>query len=225
MLDWLRNRGHRRYRALLSGRLDGRLDEREQAALQAHLSGCAECRQELAELEATVGLLRRQPQIEPPRSFALAYAPLREAAIPRLLRTVRTLQVATGAAALVLVALVTADLTGVTGESATQQPAALAVAEAEAGDTSATAGASIPDAQDDAAGIETFRAAPPQDEITFEVATPIPAAGGEPDTALPADDDGRSAWGWLFIAVGLAAAALALGAVGMTWRAGRSPPA
>ena len=218
MLDWLRNRGHGRYRALLSGRMDGRLDAREEAALRAHLSGCAECQLALAELEATVGLLRRQPQVELPRSFALTYAPLREGATPRLLRTVRTLQVATGAAALVLVALVTADLTGVTDESAPQPPTAPLVAEAQAGESVAP----VPGADGDAADVEASRAPPPEDESASEAPT---LAAAEPDAVLIADDGGRSAWGWLFITVGLAAAALALGAVGVTWWAGRAPPA
>ncbi|MBI4497212.1 MAG: zf-HC2 domain-containing protein [Chloroflexi bacterium] len=63
--------GHERWQEQLSASLDGRLEEREQAALERHLAGCARCREELAQLRATVALLRRMPAVPPPRSFVL----------------------------------------------------------------------------------------------------------------------------------------------------------
>ena len=41
------------------------------ASVEAHLSGCAACRESLRDLEATVALLRGLPQLAPRRSFAL----------------------------------------------------------------------------------------------------------------------------------------------------------
>lgn len=55
----------------LSALLDARLDPREQAACDAHLQTCAQCRAALADLRRTVVLLRALPAPELPRSFAL----------------------------------------------------------------------------------------------------------------------------------------------------------
>jgi len=49
----------------------GDLDDRTRAAIDAHLTTCAQCRDRLADLATTVALLRALPDVAPPRSFAL----------------------------------------------------------------------------------------------------------------------------------------------------------
>ena len=61
---------HWRARRRLSEHLDGTLPERAQRAVAAHLEACARCRGELAELRATVQLLRSLPEVEEPAFLA-----------------------------------------------------------------------------------------------------------------------------------------------------------
>lgn len=55
----------------LSAYLDRQITSQEQASFDAHLASCAQCRDALAELRATVLLLRAMPRPEAPRSFTL----------------------------------------------------------------------------------------------------------------------------------------------------------
>ncbi len=55
----------------LSAYLDRQITPQEQASFDAHLASCAQCRDALAELRATVLLLRAMPRPEAPRSFTL----------------------------------------------------------------------------------------------------------------------------------------------------------
>ncbi|MFQ5826923.1 MAG: anti-sigma factor family protein [Dehalococcoidia bacterium] len=64
-------RGHRA-KGMLSPYIDGRLTPKEQRELEEHLAACEACREELRALEVTVKLMRRLPQVAPPRSFAIA---------------------------------------------------------------------------------------------------------------------------------------------------------
>ncbi|MBM4381851.1 MAG: zf-HC2 domain-containing protein [Deltaproteobacteria bacterium] len=61
---------HWRARRRLSEYLDGSLSERAQRAVAIHLDACAQCRRELAELRATVQLLRSLPELEEPAFLA-----------------------------------------------------------------------------------------------------------------------------------------------------------
>ncbi|MDO8616791.1 MAG: zf-HC2 domain-containing protein [Dehalococcoidia bacterium] len=65
---------HSPLRDKLSPYIDGRLNAREAAAVEAHLQRCEACTRELEELRLTVMALRELPQVEPPRSFALTPA-------------------------------------------------------------------------------------------------------------------------------------------------------
>jgi len=55
----------------LSAYLDGVISPRDKGRVERHLSECGQCRQALAELRATVALLRQTPALKVPRSFAL----------------------------------------------------------------------------------------------------------------------------------------------------------
>jgi anti-sigma factor RsiW len=66
--DWNRQREQ------LSALLDDELTEHERAALEAHLSTCAQCRAELTSLRRARALVRALPQPTLPRTFALPLA-------------------------------------------------------------------------------------------------------------------------------------------------------
>lgn len=55
----------------MSAAIDGTLPPADAAAARAHLASCPDCSRDLAELRATVDLLRNLPQYEPRRSFVL----------------------------------------------------------------------------------------------------------------------------------------------------------
>jgi anti-sigma factor RsiW len=59
---------HMLYSDLLNQELDGNLTSEQQARLDEHLAGCAECRAERAELAALSGLLRRS-ELPPQEDF------------------------------------------------------------------------------------------------------------------------------------------------------------
>lgn len=51
---------------MLAGLADGRLSERDARAVEEHLAGCANCRQELESLKSDAALLRQDPKPEVP---------------------------------------------------------------------------------------------------------------------------------------------------------------
>lgn len=55
----------------MSAAIDGALSPADAAAARAHVASCPDCDRDLAELSATVDILRNLPQYEPRRSFAL----------------------------------------------------------------------------------------------------------------------------------------------------------
>jgi hypothetical protein len=129
MLDVLARIRHRRARRRLSPYLDGMLSDTESRRLEAHLAQCLACRDELAELRATVQSLSELPLAEAPRSFALTAAPERVAALPPSRRLELGLGFATAAAAFVLALVAFGDLLGVPDEDAEQaSPKAVNVA-------------------------------------------------------------------------------------------------
>ncbi|MBI2304923.1 MAG: zf-HC2 domain-containing protein [Chloroflexi bacterium] len=90
----------RQVRDRLSEYMDGRLKEGERRRVEEHLAACPECRWELEELRATVGLLRQLPPLTPRRSFTLSPAVV----APRV-RLFPVLRMASLAAALLLLFL------------------------------------------------------------------------------------------------------------------------
>ena len=118
MLEVLARIRHRRTRRQLSPYLDGVLSARESRRLEAHLAQCQACRDELAELRATIQTLAELPLADAPRSFALTAAPRQvEAPRPAAGRLEFGLRLATAAAAFVLAAIVVSDLLGVPAEN------------------------------------------------------------------------------------------------------------
>ncbi len=63
---------HSKLRARLNDYVDRTLPGKLRSEVRAHLAQCADCAEEVRELEATVALLRRMPDVEPPPYLASA---------------------------------------------------------------------------------------------------------------------------------------------------------
>ena len=100
---------HSRIRGLLSSYIDGQLSPSDAAKVEGYLSTCDECRAELETLTATVELLGDLPELEVPRSFALASEP---APVRSLAAYVWPARLAASMAAVLLVALLIGDVLG-----------------------------------------------------------------------------------------------------------------
>lgn len=217
---------HERYEELLMEHLDGRLDADGESRLQAHMQECSDCAVELQELEAATTLVRSQPQAEPPRSFALPLTasqptPQRAPLFGGLWQWVgagsaallRSMQVATAAAALFLVALVGMDVTGVVGGPESQSFAG--------GDG----------ASQDMRGMEAEPEAAPQDDSSGAIGPSIleepPAedsdGGRQEQPAQPALSVDRGVLEWAKLGLSGLTALLAIGVVWLTWHIHRSP--
>ena len=110
MMFGLGKGSHHKIREDLSAYVDGEVTEAERHQVERHLETCADCRAEADSLRSLVGLLRRMPEIEPPRSFTLAEAPAPVRGMPALQWALRTTALST---AFVLVVVFSADLAGV----------------------------------------------------------------------------------------------------------------
>jgi len=188
MLEVLARIRHRRTRRQLSPYVDGMLSVHESRRLQAHLAQCQACRDELAELQATVQSLAELPLVESPRSFALTAAPRRaEAPRPAARRVEFGLRLATVAAAFVLAIVAAGDLLGVPGGDEGQEGEAKVVqmeaAEREAGPLTAEAQPSEGTAEDKAATEAPTLSAP---ALGVGQAMESPAAGmGSEEQSTP----------------------------------------
>lgn len=109
MIGFLGIGGHDRLRTLLSSYVDGQVSDAESRRVETHLTGCDECRKDLEDLRATVGLLKRLPELEVPRSFVLHSEP---ATVRDTGTFVWTTGLATSMAAVALVALLLGDVLG-----------------------------------------------------------------------------------------------------------------
>ena len=110
MMFGLGKGSHHKIRESLSSYVDGEVTEAERLQVERHLETCADCRAEADSLRSLVGLLRRMPEIEPPRSFTLAEAPAPVRGMPALQWALRTTALST---AFVLAVVFSADLAGV----------------------------------------------------------------------------------------------------------------
>lgn len=187
----------------LSAYVDGRLDDAERAAVEAHLAECESCRSELESLRQTVALLRRVPEVAAPRSFAIpaAAAPPRRAPL-RLVhsRQFYLLGQATGALAALFVCVLAMSLVaGPTAvllptDSATTLAAPASPAtpvSAQAGPAPAAARAAAPQAVSPASSSAAPQA-PPSAQVPAAAsgAPPKPAAAG---AAAPSAGAGAAA--------------------------------
>ncbi|MDP7413367.1 MAG: zf-HC2 domain-containing protein [SAR202 cluster bacterium] len=109
MIGFLANRKHSRLRELLSVYIDGETTASESLEVQEHLAACEACTEELETLRSTVELLGELRQLEPMRSYALEAEPEPVRSSGTFAWTAR---LATSVAALLLVALLAGDMTG-----------------------------------------------------------------------------------------------------------------
>ena len=233
MIGGLFSKKRRRREELLMRRLDGSLD----AAGERELSDAARTdpalTQEIAELEGVTALLRAQPDVPAPRSFALPYAP-RPIAVNEGRGLLRWTQTATAATAVLLVALIGADIGGIGRDSGgfSADPADSMEKVDLASDSTVMQSASP---MSEAAPIgaagqipESMRQASeqpaPAPDPASEAATVPPTHGADDEAELGGDGEaaGPSALRWVQLALGLATAFLALGVVALRRRASRT---
>ena len=171
------DRRRRRYEELVTEHLDGVLDAAGEARLQTVLDGDPALALEARELEAVTAALRAEPLVEPPRSFALPYAPARVPEPPRAgtLRsgTLGWMQAATATAALVLVTLIGVDLV--------VAPAGGRVGVSQVPEASAATPSAAPSEEAPAA----FQAAPPPDAPATDSAFGVPEPSAAPSEEAP----------------------------------------
>jgi hypothetical protein len=175
MLEVLARIHHRRIRRQLSPYLDGVLSARDSRRLEGHLAQCQACRDELAELRATVQALAELPLAEAPRSFALAAAP-----VPTLRPAARRmefgLRLATAAAAFALAAVLVGDFAGLPGAGEREEQPMAGRVEPYAAQTETEV---VP--QELTVGPGESRA---EDKALTEAPTPPPAAAGAEGGAM-----------------------------------------
>lgn len=111
MAFWNRDK-HKRIKVNLSAYLDGRLNPKQAAEVEAHLASCAECAWEKQTLEQTRRLVQMAPRVAAPRSFVLSAAQVekparRGAFVPAPLMALRT---ATAAVGILLAFVLAGDL-------------------------------------------------------------------------------------------------------------------
>lgn len=106
-----------RIREMFSPYIDEQLSVVEREVVDFHANVCDACRYQLASMKKTATLLKSMPIVPVPRSFTLAEAPARGIGLPFVMPSMNWLRVATAAAIIALVGLVTIDLTGAVDES------------------------------------------------------------------------------------------------------------
>ena len=101
---------HRKVQELLSSYLDGEVSPDERILTERHLAHCQECARSLANLEATVWLLKGLPSVSPPRSFVLSPAPSPDSLSRLLSWGYSLLRGATALTALLLLVVLSTDI-------------------------------------------------------------------------------------------------------------------
>ena len=181
---WTLRRGHRHLGPdTLAEYMDGRLGAVARTRVDQQLASCADCREELEELQATVALLQQLPVEPVPRSFTLPVPPAR----PASLRPSAPLRMpqwvyagAASAAAVVLAVLVSADATGLLG------PGTPPVDRGIAGETAAVSPARAPLLQESAQSPAATVALKP--EVSLQS-----AAAAAPEAAIAAPEAPQAA--------------------------------
>ena len=233
MIGGLFSKKRRRREELLMRRLDGSLD----AAGERELSDAARTdpalAREIAELEGVTALLKAQPDVPAPRSFALPYAP-RPAMANEGRGLLRWMQTATAATAVLLVALIGADIGGV-GRDAERFSADSADSMETVGLASDSMAMQSESPLSEAAPVGAADPIPESMRQASERSASAPDAASEAATAplaLEASDEaelggdgeatGPSALRWAQLALGLTMVLLALGVVAIRRRASRT---
>ena len=184
---WTLRRGHRHLGPdTLAEYMDGRLGAVARTRVDQQLAACADCREELEELQATVALLQQLPVEPVPRSFTLPVPPAR----PASLRPSAPLRMpqwvyagAASAAAVVLAVLVSADATGLLG------PGTPPVERGIAGETAAASPAQAPLLQESAQSPAATVALKPEVSLQSAAAAPLAeAAPAAPEAAIAAPE-------------------------------------
>ena len=176
-------REDRRREQLLSAYVDGEVTAEEAREVEELLASSEDARRELAELQATIDLVRGLPELELPRSFALDAAPKKRWTL--WWPSVRTTGLATSVATMLLVGLVAGDMLdvleqarfgGVDSEYASDESAfAAAAVPAPAPESAAAAALDAPASPEPEAAV--MKSVAGQDE-----SVPVPAA---PAVAAP----------------------------------------
>ena len=176
-------REDRRREQLLSAYVDGEVTAEEAREVEELLASSEDARRELAELQATVDLVRGLPELELPRSFALDAAPKKRWTL--WWPSVRMTGLATSVATMLLVGLVAGDMLDVLeqarfggddSEYASDESAfAAAAAPAPAPESAAAAAMDAPASPEPEAAV--MKSVAGQDE-----SAPVPAA---PAAAAP----------------------------------------
>jgi len=243
---------HTAYERLVTEHVDGVLGGAGEARLQQHLATCASCVVEMREQQAVRSLLRAEALMPTPRSFALPYAPRQATAgNSRMTEWLRSMQVATATAAVVLVALVGVSVVNQTGGGRTAEADVQQLASAiENSDKLETAAAPEPEAGSpvarsfDGAAPESITSgfAPdgpfteglaadsedvgelptPEDSSSLSSPTELLFMPGVATAQTDVSDGGHSVLEWALLAASVVTAVLALLVVAMTWR-GRPP--
>ena len=213
----------RRYEELVTQHLDGVLDAAGEARLQEVLDGDPALAVEVRELEAVTALVRAEPLVEPPRSFALPYAPARVPAPPRS-GALPWMQAATATAALLLVTLIGVDLVaaptgGPVGVSGAPEIGASAPSAAPSEDAP-VAFEAVP--APDAPAIDSAVGGDGIERDVIELPAPARTLTREPEPLpAPVAQPARSPLDWAQLGVGMFTALLAMGVALVSWRAGR----
>lgn len=196
----------------LSAYVDHQLTPAEMAAARAHLATCPACGRELAELRATVALLRELPQYLPRRSFQLGSEHARRAArgigfagwFERLVPALPALRIATVAVAVLLVAVIAGDLVSNQGSDGGlvlqtgDQPAAVVTAPADDSAPPAPALQEAPAAEQaqPRMGVRQITSSPDANEEVASVAQSAADDGTEsavPASSMAGDDRAEDA--------------------------------
>jgi hypothetical protein len=194
----------------LSAHADNALSPQETAEVQAHIATCSECQERLDGFRAVASLLRRLPEVEPPRDFALGPRLLVDPPnVVRLRRWYTATRAAAGSLAAVFV-LLSAGTLYIDSRPATSAPTAevskpqvlSAPGDANAGQSAPTPGvapaaaqrAAVPAASPvapapalaPAAGAAARPASPPQSDDQVAATTSVRPLPTQPPTPTPA---------------------------------------
>jgi hypothetical protein len=181
-------RGHTPDIVALSAKLDGALDERDAARLDAHLMSCAACAGVLDGLRATRAALRAIPPVDAPRSFRLRAADVEAMAAreERRAPAQRWAPLAAGCAAIVLAVIIGASLYANRGSSTNQAATGALSAERANAPAKAAVNSAIPASGSAGASANAPVPAIPPATQTSGVAAPDVAQSTPSDAAVAA---------------------------------------